>query len=668
MTRSGTLPRRPVGDLDSSLANPPFIYSLDKASDIGREAERMSGKRWSRLMVVLSTLVLGSACGGGGGEGSGAGGSTPTGLIPTAPSIGAVLRSDATVLRPLLPGAVWNYWGLEGSYGINVTHRAAPGGGVVEASDSYGEQTVTLRGGEVHVAGSVPLPDGRVVRIDQLELRSPVRLDDQFVIFDQTISNSGVDVDGDRVNDAVDIAIYSRVIGEEVLDLQNRPQTPSIRVRTVLQSRFKQSRTGTYSEASTSTIDTWYSDDLGIVMQRTDVPDGLGTRSIRTEQLFNWDAVDRGIGFLPTQWARNPVTDAPLAFALNVASFDTHALLLTYASGQPYVAPDPAAGIALSKVDARGNVVATSVVAGINASRSQVFRVGDAARVVEATSTGIVMHSFDASGNRTAATPVDLKGGPIEPFFGPAGNPFAGVSTGNVLWLAWCEPASSVAAYDATLRIQPFDASGNALAAATVLSQAMCTTTRAPQLAGGRDRVIVLLDGRRYAIARSDLLTVTAPADLPIGALTSEPQAGISDASPALLWLTYGLPDPRLGGVSIDDAGAVLLSSSTTAPGFETLPISWLSLLQYLRVSSGSHLDVYAEGSGKLWPADTSASTVSTVTEIVPGPGPLATVGRAKLLARGSLPQTTHLASLTNHVLLFASTDGGINVTSVWRR
>lgn len=627
-----------------------------------------------KISLMLATTLLVSACGGGGGGGTDpVTGTTPSGLVPTAPAPGATLRADATALRPLVPGAVWSYravLGLEATaqpgdwFNADVMHRSAAGGAVIESSPSYGEQTVSFRAGEVHTASTIPLPDGRVLPVDQLELRSPVRVDDQYTIFDQRIANSGVDLDGDAKNDSVDIGAYSRVIGEEFVDLQNYPQVRSVRVQTVLLTRFKLSKTDTFTDISSSTIDTWYADAIGIVMQRTDEPGSIpGGRSLTTQRLVNWDGVDRGIGFLPTQPAANPASNARLSHTVSVASFDTHALLLSYA------ASEPTGGIALSSINARGQVVSTKMFTGIDASRAQVFRVGDAARVVAMSSAGLQMYSFDASGNSTSASPLVLKAGVVAPML--FGVEFVGVSSGDVLWLAWAEPSGDPLSIESTLQAQPFDAAGHVLAPPVALSSSTCgSCSSSLQGASSSGNVIFTWHGvgQQYAFAKGvGATTLTVHTAVAAGGVDLQMQAAASTSGPALLWLTPLTTDPRVSGITFDPSGEPVRSNAL-ALQTEELTIPWLTKLQYLRVSRSGRLDVFTQGFGKLWPQDVLESNVSTVTELLPGTGPLATQAQPRLLARGTQSTVASTVSLAGNVLLFADTDSGISVTSVWRR
>ena len=199
---------------------------------------------------VLSALLALSACGGGGGGGGAADGppssgpgptSAATALVPTAPPVGAVLYADATSLRPLRDKAVWTYSGTSVAfpgatpvlYTTTSTHVAAADGSVSENYSNAGNDgvdTVAVR----TVAGTVSSPQdgnfsgkGASELIDVVELRSPVRQGDQYTALDKRFTDTNIDVDTDGKPDALDVAIYTRVIGNETVVLPNAAQRDS---------------------------------------------------------------------------------------------------------------------------------------------------------------------------------------------------------------------------------------------------------------------------------------------------------------------------------------------------------------------------------------------------------------------------------------------------------
>jgi hypothetical protein len=248
-----------------------------------------------RVGVGLFALTLG-ACGGGGGDSSAPAPQT-SGLVPAAPALGATLVSDATALRPLIPNGVWTYQGTESGAGApsvtytnTVTHQAAAGGAVSESGTNQANlgsytQSVSHRSGEVHISSTLDLGNGQSETADQLELRSPVRVNDQVTILDAGGLDLGSDLDGDGRNELLDIASYSRVIGQETIDLVNNPGISAVRVTTFVVARVRATRG--QSGTDTSTVDTWYAQGIGIVRINTDLPTTTGARRLTSETLVS---------------------------------------------------------------------------------------------------------------------------------------------------------------------------------------------------------------------------------------------------------------------------------------------------------------------------------------------------------------------------------------------
>lgn len=248
-----------------------------------------------RMVAVLAAVVL-SACGGGGGGDDDHG----TGLVPAAPALGDTLAADATSLRPLVPGAVWQYAGTTpsgASYDNTVSHAAAATG-VTES----GTNTYDSGAGSVHVVasnGSIVQPDPEDLDGDGVadvsnfvELRSPVRVNDQIVAFDERVPGLVPDVDGDGRAEYLDLAVYSRVMGAEDVALDGLPTQHAVRVDHVVIGRVVLSKDGSKLPSVSSTQSIWYAPDLGIVRRRLDAPseDGL-SRDVTDERLTGWSGL-----------------------------------------------------------------------------------------------------------------------------------------------------------------------------------------------------------------------------------------------------------------------------------------------------------------------------------------------------------------------------------------
>lgn len=636
----------------------------------------------ARMRVGALLVAAGlSACGGGGGGGDA---SPPpgapaavTGLVPTAPALGITLYSDATALRPLIAEGVWSYRGVETRsdasvpttvYDNVIAQQAAAGGAVTETAtnvDNTGlaEQTVSVRAGEVHVSSLQDLGDGQSQVVDQLELRSPVRVGDQYIVLDRRTADTGVDVEGDGKIDVFDFAVYSRVIGEEYIDLVSYPQLRTVRVQTVVLARFRLSSTGAFTETLSGTSDTWYAQGVGPVKRATDVPGAAaGSRVLTSETLVNWDGVNKGIGFLTPKPAVTS-TGTRLQYVIGAVSFDTHALMMNFAG------TFASRGIALSQVDARGALVSTTSYADINAARARLVRVGGAARVVAMDDSGLYMYSYDAVGNATSSGPVLLRAGGTT---GTATNEeFIAGAEGNTLWIAWVQVSDDPMAATYDLRAQPFDAAGQPKAPPFVLARVSTPMAISRlQVDGATGHVIFAWDenqsgtwSKRYAlVVGQDALTPTLHTIGPTDGVVPVMRAVATAQGSTLLWLSsFDLGPARLSGVTFNTLGEPLWATASNVET-ENLLIPWLPQPQYFLAGGGAHLDTFAQN------YDPLESSVSVVTELTPGGGPLATNDQARLLARGVFPGNAAVVGLSGKVLVFADDGAGVTVTSVWRR
>lgn len=277
----------------------------------------MSRRTARALQACIVALSL-SACGGGSGGEDVAPPPVPTpdpgtsGLVPAALAPGAVLHQDALVLRPLRAGAVWNYRGVDdrnGDPSTAIIYETATSqvevDGVLreQASNLYADgaavSSVFIEGGNVLLRESADFIDnGADEHLDTIELRSPVRVNDQYVVLDRHFDDVGEDFDGDGRNDELDLAVWRRVIGEETLELSNIRPVRAVRVDTELRLRVRYSSDGSYSAVVRIAEGVWYAPGIGIVRRRLDRPgtDVPAIRHVAVEELVTWDGVSEGVG------------------------------------------------------------------------------------------------------------------------------------------------------------------------------------------------------------------------------------------------------------------------------------------------------------------------------------------------------------------------------------
>lgn len=251
--------------------------------------------RRALALVALTTLAL-AGCGGGSTDDEDEG----TGLVPVAPTPGATLFNDATVLRPMKAGARWEFAGTaaDGDSYANVVTQTSATPGVTESSTNL----LNMGAHSAHVVeinGNIIQPDavdfdgnGAPDFADMIELRSPVRVNDQFVVVDRQLPNVMPDLDGDGRGEALDLAIYSRVIGTEDVVLTGLPTQRAVRVERTGVTRVVMSKDGQKLPSIAAITTTWYAPSVGIVRRRFDRPADVGTsREITDERATGWSGL-----------------------------------------------------------------------------------------------------------------------------------------------------------------------------------------------------------------------------------------------------------------------------------------------------------------------------------------------------------------------------------------
>lgn len=657
------------------------------------------------LMVALAT-ALGGCGGGGSGSGSSTPSPTPTptptpppplavsGLVPAAPTVGATLYADAASLRVLRAGAVWSYHGVEKPAGelatdfnpyTNTVTAVASGSGVTESAthpfNEDGESdTIRYQGGAYIVTTQIVLSEDMPAQaVDVIELRSPVKVNDQYVSIDKRIADSGIDFDDDKVNDALDFAVYSTVIGEEVLDLPNRRQVKAVRVDNRLRARARYSKTGTVSPVYEAIQSTWYAPGIGIVKRRLEQPndsDGLPNRVV-TELLENWDGLTEGLGHAGTVVAASPagssLSGPPLQYVGDVVGFDTSAVAIGQIPNQP-----SSQGLAVAQLDARGNVVAARTYA-----RTELFpgtdffwephaiRVGNEVRIFAHTGNQqLSMVGLDASGQRIVRPAVQVVND------AQMGNDndntsyrVASDSTG--IWIGWLRATWDGQTSNRWLAAQHFDANGVALGP---------VSTATSPASFDMSRLNMALDGSRLAFSwyASNLQPSwrLAMIDTGTGASVTDQVLGITFENCRFLNTVALQQGLAMTCVDLSGIGAVRVDASgnpVLLPG-ATLQTSKLQA-PWLLPTRGND-GVYGGASGQLiasvlqdgqfWPEGRSDGSFTTLFQ-TSGTGPLA-ASEPMLLARiAPAVFVRTLVRIGNRVLVIgADSAGHMNTTVVW--
>lgn len=346
--------------------------------------------------LSLACLSFLSACGGGGGGAAAPAQPTATApppsavapaptvpaaptaapsLIPEPATAGVVLYNDTGPLRMLTDGTR-TYRGRDDVQGVDATAITYSNKVTLTASSAsvYAEQNSNLfnggaaalrslrvEKGDVLASGLVAFRQGRPGLSENLtELRLPVRADDQFGTFERKNVDIGTDLDGDKINETATVAQYSRVFGNEPVDLPNRLGIVALRVDTRLRVQVTPSVTKVPGPVEETLRSTWYAPGLGIVKQRLEQPNPIAGRPNRvvTEVLEQWDGGSMGLGALPSQVPVAPASASGFAgsrlqFPVAAVGFATHAVVAASVADRPL-----SRGIVLAQIDARGAIVA----------------------------------------------------------------------------------------------------------------------------------------------------------------------------------------------------------------------------------------------------------------------------------------------------------------------
>ncbi len=644
-----------------------------------------------RSIAAAGCLALLVACGGGGGGGAAPPAPPPpppppavSGLVPAAPTPGAVLLADAARLEPDIDGAAWHY---QGSYRENpfaqpvvyetrrtLTVRADRS---VEVNDSNSlnagpdVETGTLVDGQVILSYATNLSGRAVETYSTPVLRSPVRAGDQYTILDRRYTDTDLDADNDGKFDVIEVGFYLRVVGMETVDLPVIGNVQAIRIDTVALQRVQYSSDNSYSRVFESIGKGWYLPGVGEVRGRLETSRASGGYEVYEQTLSYWDGVDTGLGRSPTQ---SPDV-ASLAgrfsgFRQPVAhAFAGHALLFGIA--------ETASGAGLAalavRYDRRGTPQG-SVLAGWNdvATWLDAVPVRDGLVVVGSRpdlSNAVVFGQTDASGNRRGGADmvaVGLGGSRLVPQVSRV--QVAGDDTR--VWLVWdrlyrdTDPAFSIRN---ELVVQPFSPEGVPLAAESTIPVASMPGSRTLSARGGR-LLLSWLEGSSETQLRMAVIDASgsgavarAPyaVDLRPGAQMLQPL--LFDSGGALLWFHNGFPGPNVETYGLRLDGGFAARPAGASPEADRLagllsPPRGSATGSLLRESLGNRLlMLLAEP-----PADPQLAAGRVMWIDSTPDQPLATSAQKSVPFQwgATLPHT--MAVYTDRVLLFTGTTGAV--------
>lgn len=667
----------------------------------------------TRLLTgtALAALALVSGCGGGGGSTAApAPPVTPTppppatsGLVPAAGTAGAVLYADAAPLRVLRAGAVWTYHGVDqkrgaastaaetASYANSVTQSSVAGGLLEKGSNPFndGPDTsgpVRYESGAYKYIQTLQLAAGGAPQnFDVTELRSPVRVNDQYASIDKHIADSGADFDGDKVNDAVDLALYTRVVGEEVLDLPYRAQVRAVRVDTTMRLRATNSKTGTPGPLYEAVQQTWYVAGIGIVKSRLEEPgaDASQPNRVVTEDLQNWDGVSEGFGHLPLNDGTKIVDGFPTSYpmplaATDAAGFDDHAVVMTPTATLGAINLANLDAHAVLGVQTKYQLAALFPGAGAVAE-PHLLRVGAELRLLALTDGAISMVGLDATGEHVTLPARTVVAAPVlvrDPADRQRSYRVAADSSG--LWLSWSRRTGNATFPTEALALRRFDAAGQPQGhSSETVTDAPNANLMRPieQLTVTDNRVLVSWyasigfgAARRVQVVDMSSGALLADTTLPI---TADWCSGISMVS-----LQQGAAMSCLGYVDgvraarLNDNGSLQLAAGGALPNAK-IQAPWLQQPDGNTMvgGAGGDLVVAAHQYGRYWAADTADSHWITVLRTDSSGGVLSQ-GVPKLLARvpGDMMYASYILPMGNRVMVIGADGGGwLRAVAVWR-
>lgn len=423
--------------------------------------------RWVAMGCAVAFLA---GCGGGGGSGTPGdpdpGGSS--GLVPPAANLGTVLHQRATTLRPVIFGAQWQYRFNDyadlgpGTYTTTATRAITNGVTEVDSDDPSSPASITVDAatGSVRIAASLEITTGApVLRIDGFELRSPVQVNDQWVLLDERIEDSGLDVDGDNVADRLDIALYRVVIGAESITLPEADApVDTVRVDTFSRTRFTPSGGGA-AQTATLRQSSWYAQDVGVVRSATHATGG--TRAYDAETwLTGFDGVTRGWGAVVRPSQRLPGSGSGTGHASDAAQVPDGIVATT--------------AFHVVMLDLNGRIVSakTFAEAGLESSGSLAATSAGLRLVVTSDPNDIRITRLTNDGTRIGTGPVgriDLSA--LNDFTAFVQlSAFTWEPGGDRFWMVWRRTTTTAGTSRDELLARSFDADGQAVSAEIALA------------------------------------------------------------------------------------------------------------------------------------------------------------------------------------------------------
>jgi hypothetical protein len=643
--------------------------------------------------VSISFALTG--CGGGGSAPSAGGTSsgavpTITTMIPTPPALGATLIVDAAKLRPVRDAAVWSYRGISTAYSgatpvpyVTSTRQVVTTTGVTEFSTNSGNsgadsQPLSVAAGVVAATQSIDFAGkGTAQTVNFTELRSPVRQGDQYTILDQRYTDTDIDADRDGKPDALEVAIYARVMGSETLSLPNLPSMTAIRVDSTVLTRVTFSSNGQVTPVVQAGVQTWYVAGVGIVRQVATSPATTGTSFEATEEkLVSWDGGEVGLGAMVPVKAVIPAGNAIFPNGtlpggqseLRALGFAKHVLLFGDTPGSP-------TSTLVSRLDLRGNLLGATLLPGLRVGSNGLFAGHLAGAVYLEPLAGGAVYEFgltrvDSNGQLQGpvrGVTINLAGAHVSSYV----TRFTGTVDGSTFWLLWSrsfyDPGGGRVPGD-ELILRPYSLEGLPLGPETVIDTVQ-TSNLNIAASNGKAVLTWVKETPDHSVMFASASLTNTPV---VRTLVSGLSASNSFVTPLRLGGNSALVWPAQlgsGGVSASSFGVlvdpgltlVTASNSTLSEQAIGLPPSVGGGLG--PTSLGSRLVVTNTRYGLFHPDDANARNIDSVNWLDTNNSPL-TTNSVTTVRTANGPAKSHVI-YPDRVLVFGGADGLVT-TLVW--
>jgi hypothetical protein len=578
-------------------------------------------------------------------------------MIPAPPALGDSLYADAAVLRPAVPGMRWTYAGVRkvgaviDRYDSDSRMESGTAGALIEKGWQVFEggndsSTLSVANGTVTSSESIDLGAAVAETISGIELRSPVRVNDQITVLERFGAATGFDIDGDKKADTADLAFYRRVIGNEDVELPALGQTVrALRVDDTAIFRFHRSGDGGTAAPITTTGSTWYAPGIGIVRRTLSEPVENGQTQQYDEKLQAFDGLTTGRGGLLHTRPDQPQLQGLLGQTLVAsAAIGDRVLVLSRhapAGGQPE--------LRLAVLDASGRVTSSRVLEGVSPNQSvEPLLVGSETQALLVVRETVVRADpyvhyqlrawrFDAAGQ--LAGPA---GGTVLPLdeMHYAGS-YRIAAEGGRWWALWQGGTADGQIAPISLQLQGFDGTTLQPVTARHLLESG-STFPGPSIAGlsaAPGRVAAVWRGGASGAEEFRLAQVAAGGSPRVAVLgrasNSSASLGFDNPTPltlmddgrsSLYWTPaafspFGSPTTQMRGVVVDGEGVAIRTASAGLDD-ELLPPSWVIPAGNIKALGGAGAQLLGSWGYTIWRSgDTLTTSVLQLTQPTPASG-----------------------------------------------